>query len=230
MKKTLFIVIFVLVGFSAALLFVSRPVSAQEGPPPEFLVTWQANTYVPPSYAGRALPRNGTPIDFAFELIEGGKLVGLSDYEVRWYLGDELVQSGQGLQGVTFTVPMISSRTEIVRTVVVDYRGMNRENIVRIPIVRPEAIIDLPYPQRTIPRGGAFVRALPYYFSVPNKETLLFEWRVNNETPLDLPENPSELVLNIPTGGEGGVQLNLRIINGNNNLEFSGDSKQLLVQ
>lgn len=231
MKKILLLCAIAGVGLSVALFAASRSASAQEGPPPEFLVTWQAHSYVPPSYAGRALPRNDAVVDFAFELIDNGKLTDLRDYEVRWYLGNELIRSGKGLQSITIAVPMIAPRSEVARVTVVDYQGEDLDGMILLPVAAPEAIIDVPYPQHKIPRQGALIRALPYYFSVSNKEALLFEWRANNEPPIVLSENTDELVFSFAGGAPGeNARLELKVVNGTNELEFAAAAQQLSFQ
>ena len=58
---------------------------------PQFMVSWQAQSYAPSWYQGKIFPTKGSRINVVFELVDGGKIADLSKLKVRWYLNDKLV-------------------------------------------------------------------------------------------------------------------------------------------
>lgn len=176
--------------------------SRAQTPGLKFLVTWQAKSYVPPQYSGKILPTMGSRITVVFDVVSGGKIVDLSGQPISWYLGEQTLGSGRGMQSITFLAPdgsagYIDLRIELQQD---DQSKLRISQLLiktlQIPIVNPEAVIEAPYP------GGIFggyspqVSGMPYFFSVSSPSALNYTWSVNGENPQNA-ENPSLLTVDL---------------------------------
>ena len=200
---------------------------------PQFMVSWQAQSYVPSWYSGKVFPTQGSTVEVSFELIDGGKIVDLSSSKVRWYVNDKLIQNEQNGLGLrylkTFVQDYSGQETEI-RITIVDYRGQALHKIVRIPVVRPEAVIDAPYPDWKISNGESFFQAFPFFFNVKNLGDLSFNWTVNNQ-PASETGNPQQLDLKVssmPSGAD--INISVAVKNLLKELEFASKSIKLVIK
>ena len=75
-------------------------VSAQSRP--DVVVTWNASSYAPGGYPGKILPSVGSTIRVSFEALSDGKFLNLSKQMIYWYLNDDLIASGEGVQDIVF--------------------------------------------------------------------------------------------------------------------------------
>src|SRR3989338_8026257 len=99
---------------------------------PQFLVSWQAQSYAPARYQGKIFPTKGTPIVISFELIDNGKIVDLSKTAVRWYINDELVKNednGLGIKSLQFNLPDYAGQETEIRIAIPDYKGSQLDSI-----------------------------------------------------------------------------------------------------
>jgi len=203
---------------------------------PQFLVSWQAQSYIPNWYQGKILPTNGTPTEISFELIDKGKLADLSKTKVRWYINDELVkneENGLGIKSLKIITPNYSGQETEIRISVVDYLGGETlDKIIKIPVVGPEVLIDSPYPDKKISAGSSIFQAIPFFFNIKNLNSLSIEWSANEQKPAGLSANPWLLNLNIgaetPTGTE--IKLSVLVKNILKELEFASKSVQLQIK
>jgi hypothetical protein len=180
--KRSFFVIVLLIYYFINVLFVQAADSS-----PQFLVSWQAYNYVPSWYTGKILPSPGTLVEVRFDLIDKGKMIDLSQFRVRWYLNNKLIQNennGLGLQYLKFIVPELTREGDIeIRIVVLDYPGSNvLGKLIKIPVVRPEAVIDAPYIISKSVFGNFIYKAYPFFFNVQNLNDISTQWSfaVNN--------------------------------------------------
>ena len=86
MKRLVRYLVFGVVGvvFAASGVFAARGATKAAVAPaaasvPELILTWQAQNYAPASYEGKRLPTGNTIIAAAVELIDGGKVINLSN-------------------------------------------------------------------------------------------------------------------------------------------------------
>ncbi len=164
---------------------------------PQFLVSWQAANYVPPDYQGLILPSNNSPVEISFDLIDNGRVVNLSRYNIRWSLDDKLFASGPGLKSASF---LGSSDDQTIRITVAGYNGVDLDKFVEIPGTRPEVVIEAKSPTRTRGLGEQEFAALPYFFNAASLSELLFFWRVNGQQVDQAAANPEVLTLNLSSG------------------------------
>jgi len=170
---------------------------------PELLLTWSADVFAPQGYSGKLIPSKGSTITAALELIDGGKIINLSPYEVRWYRGDNLFKKGKGLKRISLTIDVSESIGVPLKAVVVGYKGVEEEATMGIPAKEPELIIDAPYPLRRVSDATIELRALPYFFNIENISDLIFKWQANGISPQGGSEASDilELTLSSPASG-----------------------------
>ena len=204
---------------------------------PQFLVSWQANSYVPVWYQGKIFPVKGSLVNISFELIDNGKIADLSKTKVRWYLNDNLVlneNNGLGIKQYSFNTTNYSGQDIEVRIALFDYKGGSQiDKIIRIPVVSPEVVIDAPYEKNLIGAGKNLFIAYPFFFNIGDLSKLSFEWTAN-EAVIYESENTSrsDLELNIDSAAPKDFSINLVIIIRNlfDEMQFARKNIQLKVK
>lgn len=223
-----------IVSISYLVFSVFNLVDAQSSP--QFLVSWQAESYAPSWYQGKILAINGTPIEISFELIDNGKIADLSKTKVRWYVNDKLVKNendGLGIKSLKITVPDYAGQETEIRIAVVDYKGGETlDKVITIPVVNPEAVINAPYPDRKISTGPSIFQAIPFFFNTKNLTNLLIEWSANEQKTEGLTGNPYLLNLNIgpETPKDTEIKISVLVKSLLNQLEFANKSIQLQIK
>ena len=202
---------------------------------PQFMVSWQAQSYAPPWYQGKIFPTKGTPIVISFELIDNGKIVDLSKTAVRWYINDELVKnedSGLGIKSLQFNMPDYAGQETEIRIAIPDYKGNQLDSIIRIPSKAPEVVIKNVYPEGRIQTGDNLFEAIPYFFNVNNLNNLSIDWFANSEKTDSYADNPWLLKLSIDQQAPTGYEVNLRAAVSNllNQLEFAARDLKLQIK
>jgi len=201
---------------------------------PQFLVSWRTDSYIPNWYQGKIFPTNGSKIDINFELLENGKIVNLSKTKIRWYINDKLVKNeknGLGIKFLSFVANDYPGQETEIRIALPDYKGGPLDEIIKIPIVSPEAVIDSPYPDNQVYIGGSSFTAYPFFFNIKKPDELSFEWFVDGR-PVKEGERADKLDLNIdpltPSGWEIGVRATIK--NLLNQMEFSVKNIKLRIR
>lgn len=207
----------------ATLIFGFTSVHAQTKP--EFMTSWKAYSYAPPTFKGKILPTRNSKIDVAFEIIDGGRLADLSNTTVRWYVDNKLQKSGVNLKNFTFNVSTFPGRNNQVRIVAVNYKGVNLEKNIFIPVVAPQAVI--------YKSGTNNFTVLPYFFNVSDFSRFAFIWSANGNEILATSEmeKPDQLELNsnnLPSGSR--INLGVSVRNFSNELEFASYSINFLIK
>ncbi|MDO8466990.1 MAG: hypothetical protein Q7S83_02505 [bacterium] len=184
---------------------------------PEFIVTWRADSYVPPQYLGKALPGNETNIDLALEILDGGRLANLSDKEIRWLINGDALKSGTGLKNISFIAEGVMGDQEVEVTVI-GYKGGE-------PIAK-SLIIPMTDPEAAIYSGENTFRALLYFFNIKNLQQALINWSANGLAPEQ--SNPAQPdILNLDTSGfpvGEDIEIQLQATNSKDPLETAGAS------
>src|SRR3989344_4578012 len=83
-------------GF-AVIFKTSSGVAAEEPYP---MLSWQAESFVPFAYSGRALPTVHTPVWVYLDVIQNGKQANLSSKDIRWYVDGIIFKRGKGLTSI----------------------------------------------------------------------------------------------------------------------------------
>lgn len=198
---------------------------------PEFLVTWKANTYVPPEYQGKALPVPGSVIELAFEIIDNGQIANISQNRVRWTINNKVVSRANGQKRLTYQIPAFISGDLDLKITVLDYAGTDQEAFVTIPITRPKVIIDAPFVDSEIGAETAALGALSYFFTAAKIDELNFNWVVNSLKAAGDVLRP--WILELDTSGNPSgrhISINLTVSNSQNAMETAVQTKLLTIE
>jgi len=203
----------------------------------EFLVSWQAESYVPSWYNGKILPTKGSLVEVNFELIDKAKIANLSKEKVRWYINDKLMvneENGLGLKSLRFAMPDYPGRETEIRIQIFHYQEGSDvlDKIIRIPSVSSEAVIDAPFPDRKINVGSSSFKTSPFFFNVKNLSDFKVEWSAFGQRIEEPSPDQWSLNLNIDSRTPKGTEISLSVSIKNllKELEFVSKSVKLLVQ
>jgi hypothetical protein len=208
-----------LLGFlilSIGLLLSIKQTDAQTAAP-QFLVTWKTTgSYIPSFYQGKALPTYGSHITASLELISNGKVLNLSGQTIYWYLDDNLIGGGVGVQQVTFSPLGEAPNSFTLRITLPNYNGSYLVHAVRVPMTLPKAVIYAPYPRGQFTQNPVAVKALPYFFNATTASALSFIWSVNGQTGSNS-EDPEDAQITLPQGTQSGTNIVVSLSVGNHN-------------
>lgn len=207
-----------------------KQVNAQSASSPQFLITWKTTgSYIPSFYQGKALPTYGSNITASLELISPqGKIINLNGQTIYWYLNDNLVGGGVGVQRATFS-PLGEAPSFLnLRVTLPNYNGAYLIHTINIPMVLPEAVILAPYPNGQFSQNPVTVTALPYFFNVPSPSDLSFLWSVNGQNGSNA-ENPETAQITLPQGTQSGTSLAVSLSVENPNDSTIGTASQNLT-
>lgn len=199
---------------------------------PQFLVSWQAQSYVPSWYQGKVMPTKDSPVRISFELIDGGRLADLSGTAVRWYVNDKLMlneNNGLGITSFGFNVPDYAGQQTEVRISLPSYRGQALDKVITIPVSSPEVVIDGRFTQNQLQIGDNSFAAVPFFFNAQTLADLDFNWVANGQQANNQSDTPWILNLNLDANTQPGYSVNLGITVQNiaNQLESAAKSIQL---
>jgi hypothetical protein len=153
----------------------------------KMVLTWKTETWVPPFYLGKALPVGNSKVNIALLLLNKNKPVDLSKHKIRWYVNNQLRQSGLGIINFSLTAPFTSNQSLLVRAVVENYNDEEWNQFISIPVIRPEAVIDASQVNK--------LRPLAYFFNIDSAEKLKISWADNPQSTtlrVQNPDNPLE--------------------------------------
>ena len=202
--------------------------------PTEVELLWEADSYVPPFYRGRALPSAGSHVlFFALPRFQrpGASLISPSDLLYTWRKNGKVIQSasGRGKHTVLLDSPVLFGSDVVsveVSTADGELRGLSS---VRIASVEPllvlyenHSLFGILYHralgnQVTIPEVEATFSAVPYFAPVksPDSGSLLYKWRVNNFALDSNTTRPSAITINA-TGSSGRAFIELALTHATN--------------
>ncbi len=197
------------VAFCAAMVFVLTGAISTAHADTQAIMSWKATNYVPSWYKGRVMPGYGSRVTVGLDVLENGKIADISKKTIRWYMNDNLVQNetnGLGLQSYTFRNSSLSQDPITVRVSILDYNGQPLDQLVRIPVVSPEVVIDAPYYDRRIEKGSSIFSALPFFFNIANPSQLRLAWNINGADMSGDKTDPNKLTFVMPAGVDSGTE------------------------
>ncbi len=213
MKRSFVLKKLVLAGLlSLGFFAVATPlVQAQTSSNPQFLVTWKAvGSYIPPSYVGKALPSYGSNITASFELVSQGKILNIQNETIYWYLDDNLIGGGEGIQSITFPPIGAAPDSLELKIQLPDYAGGYLTHTIEIPFVTPQVVLYSPFPGSKFSTNPLTISALPYFFNVSSTSNLSYTWAVNGQTGGGA-ENPEEAQVTLPGGTPAGTGIDVSV-------------------
>lgn len=167
--------IFVLTVISS-LSFYAPALAAE----PVSFITWQTNTTVPAWYTGKALPSATASISFALTVLVDGRSSNLSKNEIRWYVNNDFIEGGAGLQTITLApeeAPV--GRRLTVRAVVKNLTdGTDLVTQTQLDRAIPLVVIDAPVQPKTARAQRLTFTAVPFFFGSAARDRFDFQWIV----------------------------------------------------
>lgn len=205
--------------------------------PAEVDLLWQADTYVPSTYPGKALPTSESTVKMVAIpniLTTTGRRYDPKKLVYRWEKDFNFMktQSGFGQDSFTFTSDKLFGSNKIKVTVSTVDESITAEKSVTVPIRTPFIALYQYNPltgpiynnllSREINVGtGLFsIIAEPFYFNNPaiKNNQLTFDWLVDNES-LQL-KTPSSRQITFEGGrNKGQVNLGIKAVNSQNTLQ-----------
>lgn len=179
-KMFLFTLIVMMFVFTTSLHAATKAPTITTQIPPQIILTWNASSFYPSNFYGRALPSSGTPIDVSASLLINGKFVDTSNTNFVWYKSGDKLTEGVGLNQITTSVDDTTSGN-----VFIDVEATVGEETVSqsiaIPLTQPIVAIEIPYPYKTITANtNVTLRAVPYFFNISSLSRLVFYWQVGD--------------------------------------------------
>ncbi|MBI2582917.1 hypothetical protein HYW30_00980 [Candidatus Azambacteria bacterium] len=189
----------------------------------ELLLSWEANTFVPPTYAGRALPVAKSFVR-VFPAITPRTAKGQTLF-YRWFLDDEAVLSASGVNRSSFvfrpTLAIGDAHTVRLELSTPDGTIFARAQTT-VPVRSPEVFLyPLRNPERLLPAEQSVdalelapgekisLLAVPYFFSVSDLASLSFTWRLEGEVLPATSVRPNAILITAPPDIRRGAALDL---------------------
>ncbi len=169
-----------ILAFALSLAFAPLLASAAN---PSLVITWKASSYVPPDYAGKALPTTGSAILASATILEDGRVINPSSYSVRWYENGNLSATARGDAPFSFFAPRMGEDSVTLRASVPEYGDETIDAFVDIPIARPEIVIDF----ARLPT----ITPIFYFWNVTDPTSLSIEWSSEGDTTTARVKNPA---------------------------------------
>lgn len=221
-------------GSSFSKVFTLTPASVD--------LVWEADSYVPPFYKGKALhARQGRLKIVAMpEFVKGEQRVPPQNLIYEWSNDVEAYQSQSGYGRNTLILNgSILGRNESVEVLVTDpVNNLVAQGFIDIAPIDPEIIFyeNSPYYGHIFDSAikNAFnldaeevqIWAAPYYFSKESSGNLKYEWRLNNATVTNLSDSRTA-IFKKPEGESGESSISLSIQNLNRILQQGSASLKI---
>lgn len=181
---------------------------------------FEAVTYTPPFYRGRALPSADAPVrihaDAQFTTKSGTPLAE-SSINYTWTINGRIMQnlSGAGRSDLILNGPSLYGA--MIVSVDASAGGVHGSQVIRIPAVTPLLTLYSDDPllgeqyrnaiagNTNLPSNQSTLVAEPFFFAVgsPLSTDLTYQWSVNGTPVLADEHNPSRLTLQVDGGKEG---------------------------
>ncbi|HET8574632.1 MAG TPA: hypothetical protein VFM02_00465 [Candidatus Paceibacterota bacterium] len=193
-------------------------------------ILWEAQTYTPPFYLGKALPTSQAPIKFVaipHAKSASGSAINPDSLTYAWYQNytKSYEESGYGLESATFS-GNYSGNSDSIKVEATDRSGATFSKQITINIVNPEIVFYPKDPNLGIlyhkavtnnsswSGNGLGIIAEPYFFAFDDKNNNpgRYVWQVNYQT-IDITGDKSAIFLGFPKGGTGNASFSLAISN-----------------
>lgn len=208
MAKISFFLVCVLALFQLSLLIFP---TAKAQTDIQFIPFWRAESYAPPSYAGKVLPTEKTNVMASFELLQSGRFIDLKGKRVVWLFNGDLLKDGVNIKNVTFKNYAYGSSGMNFDVRVFGLGNQVLSYSFTIPTSPPRLVIDSPYEKNNLAEKTLNLVASPYFFNVSDSSRLNFSWMVNGVAP---PEgsvsDPSKISISIPEGTPSGTKIDVK--------------------
>jgi hypothetical protein len=199
MKKT----VFILNSFIfAAFLFLPSLSSAAED---RLFLRWKAETFSPSFFGGKEQVSPNATLVMSAAAVVRSKFVDLSGKQILWYTNGELIREGIGMESVRLQAPELKGALFEVRAEVPD---LGLIETIRIPVVAPEAVLEIPLIDNVMRSSQVTLRVWPFFF-VSHPKAFEYRWLVNGRAA-DASEDPRTLNISL-SGAASNAVLNVQM-------------------
>jgi hypothetical protein len=181
----------IIVGF---FVIIIMPIDAIGAEKPIVVLTWKTETYAPAWYTGKTLPTVNSSIRVFASILDGGKFKSVSGETTYWYLDDELLENGSGVQSITFNP--IETGEHKIRLQLPNYPGGQIIKTINIPVVDVRVVPQAPWPEGIFSILNPTIKANAFFFNTTKSADLVFNWTVNGQAPKNN-ANPDMLTINL---------------------------------
>ena len=224
------------VGAPGSATNVSVSVSGQSGDdsaqltliPTSIDLLWEADSYTPPFYRGRAVPTSGSTIRlFAVPhfVASDGTVIASSGIDFTWKVngGVDEAQSGIGESSALFPAAILYGTDVIEVDAQTPDGSLAGSASITIQTQAPQLVLyednplfGLMYHQalgssQNAPESETSFAAVPYFAEAasPNDASLAYQWSVNGSPVSTDPSDPSEITISASSSGEAQIQLSV---------------------
>ena len=189
---------------------------------------WEADSYVPPFYLGRAMPGSGSTIRLLaipHFILPDGSEAPLSNIDFTWKVNGAVLEAQSGVGESSATVPAAILYGSDSVTVDAQTTGgtLNGEASISIRTQDPELVLydDSPlfgimYHRALSSSSGAgeaetSFAGVPYFAEAvsPNDPRLTYSWNVNGSPVVADPQDQSEITISAQSQGTAQISLSL---------------------
>ena len=215
--------------------------------PTEVDLLWEADSYTPPFYKGKALPSSDADITVVaipqFVTTSGNKLDS-NDLVFTWKKDGKVLgnDSGRGKDSIKIKGPKIFNGSRIQVDVSSAGNSLQGEGSVFVSSVSPKVIfyendiiLGMRYEKAIQSTTELFneeitITAHPYFFSQNKRVSpdIQYEWKVNNSKVAPSPDDESSIVLRQVGDGEGSANISLSLQNFDKILQSARSSFSIL--
>lgn len=203
-------------------------------------LAWEADSYVPPFYSGKALhSRQGILKIVAMpEFIKDGKRISPQNLVYKWSNGINVYQSksGYGKNVLTLNGSILGKNEDIEVLVTDPTSNLTAQGFINIAPVDPEIVfyqndpyygfifdsaIKSPFSLKT---DEIQIFATPYYFTKENGDLLKYDWQLNSQTIPNLADSRTAVFRKPEDKKDGQSVISLQMENTNRILQQASAS------
>lgn len=186
---------------------------------PQCIITWKSQNHAPTWFMGKIIPIRQSSVRVTLEAVsqnpaDKGKILDLSNKEVRWYLNGDLVRKGTGMQELTIANNDLSG-SNITGSVAFSYYDPTDNSAYfpecwfSIPVTNPLVFLSLP--TSSLPTNTtSTITAIPFFFNTAD-QFLVATWTVNGNQVPATEVSSLALPLSIPSGAAGPVNVGVAL-------------------
>ena len=211
--------------------------------PQDMDILWEAETYTPPFYKGKAMPSSEAYITFFAvpHFFAGGKKLVSSELIYNWKVDNKILSdfSGLGKTSIRVRGPELFSKMNVEVNVLTDFGSSSQTQKITIEPIFPETIfyredaLEGPNYSKVLERPAKFgegevgVRVEPYFFSLSEMNFLDYAWKINGFLSKQYEKSRVVIFRTKEKAEKGGASILLEIQNQKNVGQISKGSATL---
>jgi hypothetical protein len=144
----------------------------------KLIITWRANSLVPPTYIGRIMPGGKSTVTAFLQAFENEKPVSLEGYEIEWRANGIPFLKGENKTEFKFTTRQNGQSVYLISAQAKEGQAIAGSAVAEVSVMDPRLVLSVPYVNKNLPREDVFLQALPYFFNAKSAVDLSFSWKV----------------------------------------------------